>query len=190
MRIEPMSPDDERTTYALLLQGINVGGHSPLSMTVLSDILTRLGFSDVRTYLQSGNAVLTTSLTATQVATAAGKALGETLGRDAAVVVRSADQLVGVVEDSPFNQVADPTTKHVMFLRKASDGDILGKMLEETTGPEQYWVRGAHVYLYLPDGMGRSKLGPWVARRLAGTGATARNWNTVLALHDLALGRR
>lgn len=136
MGSESISPNDEGTTYALLLQGINVGGHSRLPMTVLRDILTRLGFSDVRTYLQSGNAVLTTSLTATQVADAAGKALGETLSRDVGVVVRTAAQLVGVVEDWPFDQTVDPTTKPVMFLRQDSDVESLGEMRQETMGPE------------------------------------------------------
>ena len=190
MRSESISRDDEGTTYALLLQGINVGGHSLLPMAVLRDILTGLGFSDVRTYLQSGNAVLTASLTATQVAGAAGKALGETLSRDVGVVVRTADQLVGVVEGWPFDQAVDPTTKHVMFLRQASDVENLGRMLQKTMGPEQYGVSGTHIYLYLPGGMGRSKLGAWITRRLAGTGATARNWNTVVTLRDMVSGRR
>ena len=182
-----ISPDDERITYALLLPGINVGGHSLLPMTVLRDILIGLGFSDVRTYLQSGNAVFTTSLTATQVVSTAGKALGEILGRDLAVVVRTAEQLVAVVQGWPFDRAADPTTKHVMFLQQASDGENLGEMPQGTA--EQYWVCGTHIYLYLPGGMGRSKLGASVTRRLARTGATARNWNTVSALRDMASER-
>ncbi len=190
MGSESISGDDEGTPYVLLLQGINVGGHSRLPMTVLRDILTGLGFSQARTYLQSGNAVVTTSLTAAQVAAAAEKALGEALSRDVGVVVRTAAQLVGVVEHAPFDPAVDPTTKHVMFLRQASDAEKLGILPRETMGSEHYWVSGTHVYLYLPSGMGRSKLSAWVTRRLAGTGSTARNWNTVLALRDMTSGRR
>ncbi len=144
----------------------------------------------MRTYLQSGNAVLTTALTATQVADAAGKALGKALSRDVGVVVRTAAQLVGVAEGWPFEGTVDSITKHVMFLRQASDVENLGLMRQKAIGLERYWVSGCHIYLYLPDGMGRSKLGAWVTRRVGGTGATARNWNTVLALRDMGLGRR
>ena len=189
MGSESMSRDDEKTPYALLLQGINVGGHSRLSMTVLRDILRGLGFFEVRTYKQSGNAVVTTSLTAAQVAARAGKALGEMLSRNVGVVVRTAAQLVDVVERWPFDEAVDPTTKHVMFLRQASDAENLGRMPQETMGREHYWVSGTQIYLYLPGGMGCSKLGSWVTRRLAGTGSTARNWNTVVALRDMASGR-
>lgn len=184
MRSGSVSRPDEEITYAVLLQGVNVGGHSRLPMTLLRDVLTGLGFSDVRTYLQSGNAVLTTALAATQVADMAEKGLGEALGRDVGVTVRTAAQLVGVVEGWPFEETVDPTTKHVMFLRRASDVENLGRMQQETRGPEQYWVSGIHIYLYLPGGMGRSKLGAWVARRVGGT---TRNWNTVLALRDMVV---
>lgn len=189
MKTESIRPGDEWTTYALLLQGINVGGHSLLPMTVLRDILTGLEFSEVRSYLQSGNAVFTTSLNATEVADATEKTLRETLARNVSVVVRTKDQLQDVVEDWLVDPTVDPTTKHVMFLRQASDAESLGKA-QETMGLEQYWVRGPHIYLYLPGGMGRSKLGPWVTRRLAGKGATTRNWNTVLALRDMTSGWR
>ena len=190
MRTESISLDDERTTYALLLQGINVGGHSPLPMTVLRNILRGLGFSDVRTYLQSGNAVFTTSLTAAQVAGVAANALGETLGRDVAVVVRTADQLLGVVEGWPFDQAVDPTTKHVMFLRQASDVERLGKLLQETMGPEQYWVRGTDIYQTRRKTPRFSEARCMGDPSMAGTGATARNWNTVLALRGLVSERR
>ena len=185
---EPRPRSDEEMTCAILLQGVNVGGHSPLPMTVFRDILTGLGFSNVRTYLQSGNAVLATQLTTAEVSVVVRSALRERLGMEVSVVVRTADELASVVGGWPFDRSAAPTTKHVVFLRQASDAEGIGELCQEKLNPEQYRVSGKHVYLYLPGGMGRSKLGARITGRLARTGATARNWNTVVALRNVAFG--
>lgn len=102
------------------------------------------------------------------------------------VLVRTGPQLRDVVDGWPLNEVVDLTTKHVMYLGEASHMQRFGNVRHETMGAEQYWVCDAHLYLYLPYGMGRSTLGPWVTRRSAG--ATTRNWNTVVALREMASG--
>lgn len=177
-------------TYALLLQGVNVGGHALLSMATLRDLLSTLGFSDVRTYLQSGNAVVTTSRAPDEIIAITQKALRERLGRDVAVLARTAEALQGVVDGWPWAEAVDPTTMHVIFLWHASHAEKLRDLDEASMLPEQCQVNGPHLYLHLPSGMGRSKLGAWASRRLTGTGATTRNWNTVRALCDMASGRR
>ena len=174
-----------KTAYAVLLRGVNVGGRSSLPMAMLQELLTDLGYSNVRTYLQSGNAVLTATDGTSQVTDNIQRALRERVGRSVEVVVRSADQLGRIVKGWPFDYAAPPIAKHVTFLRQASDAAPLRTLPLRNDAPERFVVAGTEVYLFLPNGLGRSKLAALVALRLKGTAATTRNWNTVVALRDL-----
>jgi uncharacterized protein (DUF1697 family) len=155
-------------------------------MATLRDVLTGLGYRNVRTYLQSGNAVITASDPPDKVVDTVQRALRKRVHRDIEVVVRSAAQLVRIVDGWPFDPEALPTTKHVVFLREASESAPLGGLPTRDLAPERYRVDGTEVYLSVPNGLGRSKLAALVAQRLKGTAATTRNWNTVIALRDLA----
>ena len=173
------------TAYAILLRGVNVGGRSSLPMATFREVLTDLGYDDVRTYLQSGNAVIRTRASATTVHDDVQKSLATAVGRDIGVLVRSHAQLRQVVDGWPFAAGGAPTTKHVIFLDKAADATSLEEISASDFEPERMAARGAHVYLMLPTGLGRSKLAPVVNRKLARTVTTTRNWNTVTALTEL-----
>jgi uncharacterized protein (DUF1697 family) len=175
-------------TYALLLRGVNVGGRGSLPMATLREVLTDLGYDSVRTYLQSGNAVVTTSRSASQVHGDVQKALAKAVGREISLLVRSHAQLQQVLDGWPFAADAAPTTKHVIFLGTAADAKPLGAVAAGDFEPEAFATSGAHVYLSLPDGLGRSKLAPVVSRKLAKSVTTTRNWNTVTALGEMTAG--
>lgn len=174
--------------YAVLLRGVNVGGRGLLPMAAFRDVLGSLGYDGVRTYLQSGNAVLAAADPAERVAADVQAALREAVGRDVDVVVRSADDLRRVVDGWPFDHDAAPTTKHVTFLRSAADAGPLQDLALNDFAPERLAVAGPDVYLSLPNGLGRSRLAPVLTRRLQRVVSTTRNWNTVTALADLAGG--
>jgi uncharacterized protein (DUF1697 family) len=173
------------TAYAILLRGVNVGGHGSLPMATLREVLTELGYDGVQTYLQSGNAVVRTSASATSVHDEVAKALAERVGRDIGVLVRSHTQLRKVVDSWPFSGNGAPTAKHVIFLEKAADAKPLRELDAGEFEPEQFSASGTHVYLSAPNGLGRSKLAPVVNRKLAKTVTTMRNWNTVTALTEM-----
>ena len=176
------------TSYAILLRGVNVGGHGSLPMTTLREVLADLGYDDVRTYLQSGNAAVVTSAPATKVHDDVTKALARSVGRDIGVLLRSHAQLRKVVDGWPFAAGGAPTTKHVIFMERAADAKALAAIDTGDFEPEKLRASGAHVYLSLPDGLGRSKLAPLVNRKLAKTVTTMRNWNTVTALVEMTAG--
>jgi uncharacterized protein (DUF1697 family) len=176
------------TAYAILLRGVNVGGHGALPMATLRDVLAGLGYDGVRTYLQSGNAVVVTSGSATKVHNDVEKALANAIGRDISLLVRSHAQLRKVVAGWPFATGGAPATKHVIFLATASDTKPLRELDAANFGPELFAARGTHVYLSLPAGLGQSKLAPVVNRKLAKTVTTMRNWNTVTALVEMTAG--
>ena len=168
------------TTYAALLRGVNVGGHRRVPMGELRALLTSLGLADVQTYLQSGNAVFRSEQADADVLAAQiAEAIRDGLGVDTTVMVRSAAELVDVVDGNPWpERTTEPKLLHVLFLTAApsSPPDV------SRFAPEEALFRGRVGYLWYALGAGRSKL----VLKLPGIEATARNWTTVVALRELA----
>lgn len=178
------------STMIALLRGVNVGGVK-LPMAELRRICADdCGFGDVRTYVQSGNAVFTTSeRSASKVAAALEEALERSTGRAVDVTVRTAAQMRKVVDANPYaDRTDDPTKVHVAFL--IGDGDPGVDWFDPAEwAPEELHAHGREVYLHLPDGMGRSKLAAEMTKRgsrKGATRATVRNWRTVLALKEMS----
>jgi uncharacterized protein (DUF1697 family) len=158
-----------------LLRAINVGGTGMLSMKELSALCEGLGFKKVRTYIQSGNVVLESSLSEENVKAKLEHALAKKMGRKIDVLVRSAPELGSVLEANPFPD-APPAKVAVIFL----PGPAPKALLENLAAPGGEEVRRGNreIYIFYPDGMGRSKLKlPAIARA-----GTARNINTVAKL--------
>jgi uncharacterized protein (DUF1697 family) len=177
------------TTYAALLRGVNVGGGRKMPMAELRAALEELGHGDVRTYLQSGQAVFTAHR-GDQEALAAelAEALGKRFAFACEVLVRDHAYLAGVVEACPFPAAElEGRQLHVTFLDRDVDDAHFAALDREAYLPEEFRIGDRALYLYLPNGMGRSRLAEQLARpRLAkGLVATTRNWNTVLKLVDL-----
>ncbi|RLU94706.1 hypothetical protein CTZ27_18525 [Streptomyces griseocarneus] len=172
--------------YAALLRGINVGGHRKLPMADLRSLLTELGYGDVRTYLQSGNAAFTAGATDESTLEAElSRAVDARFGFAVDVLVRDHAYLKAVAEACPFPASSlEPKQLHVTYFAEpvtAADFERVdgGRFL-----PEEFRLGDRALYLYAPEGLGRSKL----AEALARTGpavATSRNWNTVLKLVEL-----
>lgn len=174
------------STLIVLLRGINVGGKAKLPMAQLREIATGLELDDVRTYIQSGNLVASTSLTPAAVAERLRAAIRGATDLDVPIIVRTAAQWRDVIEANPFpDAAAAGTTLHVAFLEGDAPRELVGFDAEEFA-PEEFAVVGAQVYLHLPDGIGRSKLAVRLQRLPGASTGTSRNWNTVLKLADLA----
>jgi uncharacterized protein (DUF1697 family) len=169
-----------------LLRGINVGGHNKLPMVQLREIAASIGLVDVRTYIQSGNLVASTTGDPDDVAPALAAAIRSTTGLEIPVIVRTAEQWSDLVGANPFRDAVDPGRHvHVVFLSAPASAAI-GAFDASPFAPEALVVSGSHVYLHLPGGMGRSKLAVAVNRVPDVAAGTARNWNTVLQLAELA----
>jgi uncharacterized protein (DUF1697 family) len=169
-------------TYVGLLRGVNVGGAAKLPMADLRRIAEACGFTDVRTYVQSGNVVFRTSASAAKAAKALREALAAGTNVDPALALRTPAQLAAVVDDCPFDDTAHV---HVTFLVEGASPRAL-TVERDRFAPEQAAAHGREVYLYLPDGIGRSKLAAVLARGTAGAEGTTRNWRTVTTLLGLA----
>jgi len=181
------------TTYAALLRGINVGGSKKVPMAELRTLLNGLGYEGVATYLQSGNAVFTTGhgeedSLATELAQAIEKRFGFTAG----VLVRDHAYLKAVREACPF-PAADLEAKqlHVTYFSTPVDAERFATVDQAAFLPEEFRLGDRALYLYAPDGLGRSKLAETLSkpRLLKGLIATTRNWNTVVKLEELTGAR-
>jgi len=174
-------------TYAVLLRGVNVGGHNKVPMRALQELLASDGHRDVRTYVQSGNVVLRTRLGADALAARVESLLAEAMGLSVPSVVRSGPQLAEIVAANPFLAPGrDPGRQlHVAFLAADPDPEGLAGLDPRRAAPEELSVRGRDIYLWCPEGLGQSKVMQGVERRLA-TAATVRNWRTVTELLRMA----
>lgn len=156
-------------------------------MPELRVALTDAGFQDVRTYVASGNVVLSTGKAPDRVRRECEQLITSHFGLEIDVVVRSRDELAEVVERNPLGDVADnPKRYQVSFLSEEPPEGVVDKLESARVEPERIAVIGREVYAWHPDGVGRSKLGTALAGRGLGVIATARNWTTVTTLLAMA----
>jgi uncharacterized protein (DUF1697 family) len=174
------------TRYAALLRAVNVGGHNKVPMATLREIADDLGYVDTATYVQSGNLVLgADGVNAAQIETAVSDGIQRTLGLDIDVIVRSRQELKAVLATNPFHGIADdPARLMVSFLTGKPRAES-AELDRDEFAPELFELGDRCVYLWYPNGAGRSKMAaaPW-ERRL-GVRGTARNWRTIQALLEL-----
>jgi len=166
------------TLRIALLRGINVGGNKMIAMSDLRDLATRLGLRDARTLLQSGNLVFHSGKPPAQLE----KLLEREIAMAVDVFVRTAEEWRAAVARNPFAEEAkrDPGHLLLMALKDAADAGTL-----VIPGREVARGSGREIYLYYPDGQGKSKLTNAVIEKKLGTRGTARNWNTVMKLARL-----
>ncbi|GHE01351.1 DUF1697 domain-containing protein [Streptomyces alanosinicus] len=177
------------TTYAALLRGINVGGSKKVPMAELRTLLTGLGLTGVRTHLQSGQAVFTAGQGDEEsLAAELSRAIEERFGFPVDVLVRDHAYLRAVVEDCPFPAAdLEPKQLHVTYFSASVTPDRYAEIDQAAHLPEEFRLGDRCLYLYAPNGLGRSKLGEALFRQRLTKGliATSRNWNTVVKLVEL-----
>lgn len=176
------------TTHVALLRAVNLGGHNKVAMADLRRLLTELGFSGVRSLLQSGNLVFDArGHTSTRLEQLLETAASERLGLDTEFFVRTAREWSAIAAGNPFPRDAkrDPARLLVMFLKRAPARGAVMALRRGLSGREALRARGKHVYIFYPDGIGRSRLTNTVIETRLGTRGTGRNWNTVRKLAAL-----
>lgn len=171
--------------YVALLRAVNLGSHKKIAMPALRELLSGMGYDDVATYLQSGNAVFTAAEPdPAKVAAEVEDRLATELGLSTEVILRTADELRVVIDGNPM-EVGDPARFGVLFLYEPVPAGRLDGFDGGTFAPEMMHPADREIYFSLPGGFGRAKLPDAVGRRLK-VPATMRNWRTVQALLSLA----
>jgi uncharacterized protein (DUF1697 family) len=175
------------TVYVSLLRAANVGGTGLIKMDALRDVYESLGLNDVRTLLQSGNVLFRSRLTDRRALV---KRIVQEIERrldvQVEVILRTLAEVASIVDRGPvLSPRADQSKLLVMFLSavpSAAAQEALKKWHQSKELKELLEIRGPEIYLYYPDGVGRSKLTSSVIEGKLETSGTARNWNTLTKL--------
>jgi uncharacterized protein (DUF1697 family) len=179
------------STQIALIRGINVGTAKRVAMADLRKMLTGLGYTDVRTLLNSGNAIFGTADSVADVTAAIEKGLADDLGVPARVLVRTRAQVEKALAADPLGKVATDGAKHFLgFLvdkptRKQVD-DIVELTDDAGTSPDIARLVDDHLYLWCPNGISNATFAKVSWDKKLGTAVTMRNWNTLTKLVALA----
>ena len=164
--------------YVAMLRAVNVGGTGTLPMAELKALCEDIGFTDVKTYIQSGNVLFQSDKDEIAVQKHLEEALAVKMGKSPGVILRSRQEMEAAAEGSPFPH-AKPNYLLVNFLPEHPPADALDKLV--APGGEEVHVAGKEIYVHYPDGSGRSKL-----KLPALKAGTSRNLNTVRKLVEMA----
>ncbi|WP_122156033.1 DUF1697 domain-containing protein [Paraburkholderia sp.] len=166
------------TTYIALLRAVNVGGTGKLPMAELRAMCESLGFTNVRTYIASGNVVFASKLSEKSVKAKLEGCLEAYAGKPVGVLVRTGAEVAAALDANPFKS-AEPNRTVAIFLDGAPPTDTLSKVSGQQT--EEIALGTREIYVHYADGIANSKL----KIQAAGNG-TARNMNTVAKLAEWA----
>jgi uncharacterized protein (DUF1697 family) len=167
-------------TYIALLRAVNVGGTGKLPMAELKAMCVAGGFTDVQTYIASGNVVFRTKLSAAKAKTVLEQRLQEYAGKPVGVIIRTAEEMAAVLKANPFPK-APPGFTVAIFLDDSPPADALKQV--KGRQDEEVRLSEREIYVAYGSGMGRSKL-----KIPAASKGTARNINTIAKLVELASG--
>ncbi|AWM38870.1 hypothetical protein GobsT_29020 [Gemmata obscuriglobus] len=172
-----------KTAYIILFRG--VGGATQLPVAPLRAALTGAGFENVATYINSGNAVLRSHLARKQVIATAAKLCEEKFGFTKAIYAPTLEEWEALIANNPFPDFKEGKHVHAVVLGEVPKAESLEALRTHAVEGEAIELVGGVVYLHTPFGLGTSKLGEKFDKGI-GVPNTARNWNTVLKLRELA----
>ena len=164
-----------------------MGPHRKLAMADLRQLLAELGHGEVRTHLNSGNALFTSGAGPEQIRSELEQAILRRLGMDVRVLVRSGAELQAAVEENPLLEGAtDGSRMLAIFLSEAPDPVLLATHDPLALDPDRTRIGNRVIYQWCPDGyLAAPPVSGFVEKHL-GISATVRNWNTVTRLAELA----
>src|SRR5579864_2688865 len=172
-----------------MLRGVNVGPHNRIKMDALRALYESLKFEDPRTYVQSGNVIFRTKEKNTaQLAKKIQSAIEKKFGCSPEVILRTTDELKKAIAASPFadRPQLEPGKILVTFLSAEPPHEAQSIIASLKAHPEELHLKGRELYIYFPNGAGRTKL-PWSSvERLFKVTGTARNWNSVTNMLKMA----
>ncbi len=171
-------------TRILLVRAVNVGG-AKLPMAEFRELLADLGAEHVRTYIQSGNAIVEYAGNPAAFDRAVETALTERYGYVREVISRSPEELATALERHPF-EVIEPKYSYIVPLTDAPTEAAIAQASEIETGADRWAVIGADMHIRYANGAGRAELDMNKVLKRLGVQGTARNVNTIQKLIELA----
>jgi uncharacterized protein (DUF1697 family) len=172
------------------LRGVNMTGHNSIKMADLTTLFIKLGFKDAKTYIQSGNVIFTATndLTTKEIALSIEESITKKFGYKVSAILRTEIDLKTIVALNPFISEIDfdHSKMAVIFLTEIPTLDQMSRIAEVDYPPDKFKIIGKEIYIYCPNGFGRTKLYTnFFENKMKVTG-TARNWKTINAVLEIA----
>jgi uncharacterized protein (DUF1697 family) len=174
-------------TYIALLRGINVSGQKIIKINELRKLFESLDFKNVKTYIQSGNVVFNSGIDNTdKIVKLVEKKIKDVFTFDVTVIIRTHNELGKIIRTNPFLKSKPVEKLYVTFLSNITDDENTEKLIKYKSEIEEFRLIGKEMYLFYPDGAGRSKLTNNIFESKLGVKTTTRNWNTVNKLFEMS----
>jgi uncharacterized protein (DUF1697 family) len=167
------------TTYILLLRGVTPSGRNKIPMSRFRDVLEKAGFSHVRTYIQSGNALVDTELPAHTVEENVHDLIRNEIGPDLVVLARTGAQLEEALDMNPFTEGYNISRVFFVSFAETPPADRVRELLALDLSPEKLAFGENTAYMYIPGAYGRGTLSGNFLEKKLGVSATMRNFNTM-----------
>jgi len=176
-------------TCIALLRGINVSGQNSVKMDDLTAIFRELDFTDIRTYIQSGNVIFkSTQTSCDELEKMISERILLKLGMNVKTFVFDEKSFEGIIGKNPF--IADKTKEqaflHITFLSDRPDKLLIESLQSFKLPEEEFLINNRAIYLYCPKGYGKTKLNNTLFEKKLKTVATTRNWRTVIEILKIA----
>jgi uncharacterized protein (DUF1697 family) len=177
-------------TLISFLRGINMTGHNSVKMKDLTELYKDLGFSDIITYIQSGNIIFSASekIKNEEISDILKIGIRERFGYNIAVMIRTIEEMKNIISANPFAKepLFDMTKSAVILINKVPPEDKIAELELSDTTPDRFEISGREIFIYCPNGFGRTKLYANFFDKKLGVDGTTRNWKTITTMLDLA----
>ena len=177
------------TTYISILRGINVGGHRKILMTDLRKMYEQLGFSQVKSYIQSGNVVFESdkNMNSYELESLLEKSIKETFGHEVPVMIRTSEEWRKDIEANPFfNVEANTDQLFITFLSQIPSSTFKEELSNMDFSPDRLEIIDKCVYLYCERKYHETKMTHSLIEKKLQVKATARNWKTIMKLKEMS----
>lgn len=176
-------------TFISILRGINVSGQKKILMTDLKKLYEGLSFTDVKTYIQSGNVIFKSDSKSSdiQLAKKIEKAISAKYNFEVTVIIRTKEELEKIILQNPFVKEKNIDLKklHVTFLSETPDKEKIEQIKEADFLPDRFVIKGKEIHLHISGSYGETKLSNKFFENKLKVSATTRNWNTVNKLFEM-----
>ena len=174
--------------HLALLRGINVSGHNMIKMEALKNMLENMGYSDVETYIQSGNVFVTTDEeSGSAVGFAIKQEIYKVFGHDVPVIVVTKNDLEMCFKNNPFLKEKEVDTKklYVAFISKELPSSAINELKISQFKPDEAVIDGNRIFIKYDIGAGKTRLDQKYIEKKLNVVATMRNWNSVSKLLEM-----
>ena len=180
-------------TLISFLRGVNITGHNSIKMRDLSALYNDLGYNGAETYIQSGNVIFTENDVepVSDISLKIEKAIFQRFGFVVPVMIRTLQDMQKLVSVNPFlnENNFDPAKMAVLFLHEECKISQIEKVADISYPPDKFVIKEREIFIYCPNGFGRTKLYTTFFEQKMGVTGTARNWKTISTIIENALNK-